>query len=47
PVVWTTAIAVPALTGLLRTRAGKHFYTDVIVGFVVGAAVGYLIPEIH
>ena len=47
PAVWTAAIAIPATTGLLRMKGGKHFFTDVLVGFIVGATVGYLIPEIH
>ncbi len=47
PVVWTTSAAVPALMAYLRCRAGKHFLSDVVVGYLVGAAVGILIPEIH
>ena len=45
--VWTTAILIPATTGLLRVKAGKHYFTDVLTGFLVGGAIGYLIPEIH
>ena len=45
--LWGLAAAVPAYTGLQRIRGGKHFLTDVIVGYVVGAAIGILIPEIH
>lgn len=47
PFVWGTAVALPALTGYLRVRAGKHFPTDVITGYLVGAAVGMLIPRLH
>ncbi|MEM1122547.1 MAG: phosphatase PAP2 family protein [Bacteroidota bacterium] len=47
PYVWGTSIAVPALTGFLRVKAGKHFPTDVLVGYAVGALVGVLIPKIH
>ena len=47
PFVWGTAAIVPAITGMLRVRAGKHYPTDVIVGYLVGAAVGILIPQIH
>ena len=39
--------AIPAITGHLRIRAGKHFPSDVIVGYVAGAAAGYLIPRWH
>ncbi len=45
--VWTAAGALPAVTGFLRIQAGKHFPTDVMVGYVVGAATGYLVPFVH
>lgn len=47
PVVWTTAAVLPLLTGYGRMRAGKHFFTDVLVGYGVGALVGILIPRLH
>jgi len=47
PLVWGTAIVIPAITGYLRVRGGKHFLTDVIVGYLAGAAVGILIPRLH
>ena len=46
-IAWTGAILWPAATGYFRYRAGRHFPTDVITGYVVGAAVGYLIPHLH
>ncbi len=46
-VVWAGAIAAPAITGYLRVKAGRHFPTDVVVGYGIGALVGYLIPEFH
>ena len=45
--VWTTAIAIPALTGYMRFKAGKHYPTDVLGGYLVGASIGYLIPHLH
>jgi len=45
--VWTTAVLIPATTGLLRVKAGKHYFTDVLTGFLVGGAIGFLVPEIH
>lgn len=36
-----------AATAVLRTQAGKHFYTDVLAGAVVGASIGALIPLVH
>jgi membrane-associated phospholipid phosphatase len=47
PWVWTAAAAVPAYAALQRVQAGKHYPSDVIVGLAVGAAMGYLIPQIH
>lgn len=47
PFVWGGAVALPALTGYLRVRAGKHFPTDVITGYLVGAAVGMIVPRLH
>lgn len=44
---WTGAFLLPAATGYFRYRAGKHFPTDVITGYVVGASIGYLIPHLH
>jgi membrane-associated phospholipid phosphatase len=45
--VWTAAALIPAATGYLRYRAGKHFPTDIITGYVVGGAIGYLVPFLH
>ncbi len=47
PWVWTAAAVVPAYAALQRVQAGKHYPSDVIVGLAVGAAMGYLIPQIH
>lgn len=45
--LWTAAALIPAVTGFSRINTHNHFPTDVIVGYIVGAAIGYLIPEIH
>lgn len=47
PLVWSGAAVVPAWVGLERVLAGKHFPTDVAVGYLFGAAIGYLIPELN
>lgn len=47
PYVWGMAAALPALTGYLRIRAGRHYPSDVLAGYLVGGAVGYLIPTLH
>lgn len=45
--VWFAAAVYPLTMALLRQRAGKHFWTDVMIGYAVGAAVGILIPRLH
>ena len=47
PVVWTGAAIVPALTGYLRVRAGKHFLSDVLTGYATGALCGWLVVKWH
>lgn len=36
----------PLLVAYYRVSAGKHFKTDVITGFICGAASGILVPEL-
>ncbi|MFT7121221.1 MAG: membrane-associated phospholipid phosphatase [Neolewinella sp.] len=47
PFVWAGAALLPAATGYARYRAGKHFPTDIIAGYALGATIGILIPELH
>ncbi|MFC2166083.1 phosphatase PAP2 family protein [Acidobacteriota bacterium] len=46
-IIWTSAALLPALMGYLRIDSGNHFRTDVIIGYVTGALIGYLIPALH
>lgn len=45
--VWGAAATIPAVTGYLRVRAARHFPTDVIAGYALGAGIGYLVPTLH
>ena len=47
PVVWGMAATIPAVTGYLRIKAGKHYPTDVITGYAIGATIGWLVPHLH
>ncbi len=47
PLIWGVAATVSGVTGHLRYRAGKHFYSDIIAGWLIGGAIGILIPEIN
>lgn len=45
--VWATGFATATMTSLLRLKSGQHFLSDVIVGALVGVAVGYVVPALH
>lgn len=47
PVVWGVAAAIPAVVGYMRYKSGHHFLSDNLLGYVIGAASGILIPEWH
>lgn len=42
-----SAVAWTGVTAYGRVAAGRHFYSDVIAGVVLGSAVGFLIPKLH
>jgi len=44
---WGLGLMAASATANFRVRAGKHFYSDVLVGAVVGTAVGYIVPALH
>jgi membrane-associated phospholipid phosphatase len=43
-IVWAVGIPLALSTGVLRLAAGKHNFTDVVVGWAVGAGIGFGIP---
>ncbi len=45
--IWAGAASLPAAVGYFRMEAGQHFTTDVLLGYVLGAATGYFVPELH
>ena len=45
--IWSAAAIYPAVIAFSRVDSHWHFPTDVIVGYIAGAAIGYLIPELH
>lgn len=44
---WGSGFAVAAAVANLRVRAGKHFYSDVVIGALVGTVIGYAVPALH
>lgn len=47
PYIWTLAATLPAATAFFRYKAGRHFPTDTIVGYIMGASIGYFVPHFH
>ena len=47
PYIWGLAATIPAVTGAMRVAAGRHYPTDVIAGYALGATVGMLVPTLH
>ena len=45
--IWCGAAVYPAVTAFMRVNTHWHFPTDVMVGYVFGALIGYFIPELH
>ena len=45
--LYAGAIIPPASVGYYRYKALRHFPSDIIVGIIVGAAAGILVPELH
>jgi membrane-associated phospholipid phosphatase len=47
PYVWAVAGLIPAAVAYGRMRAGKHFFTDVLIGFAAGTAIALTVPALH
>lgn len=43
--VWAAALTLAGVVGYLRIAADKHYFSDVLVGALTGAAAGFLIPR--
>ncbi len=46
-VIWVSAFTLPAIQGFLRVKAGKHYPTDVITGYLVGLGSSFLMHKLH
>jgi membrane-associated phospholipid phosphatase len=44
PIVWAFGPTLSLVTGYLRVAADQHWFTDVIAGAALGAAVGFALP---
>jgi hypothetical protein len=47
PYIWAGSLLAANTIGYLRYEAGMHFPTDILVGAIVGSAIGYTIPWLH
>lgn len=47
PVVWAGSLGTAAVVGYLRYESGLHYPSDVLVGALVGGALGYAVPRLH
>ncbi len=47
PWIWATGLTIAATTGYLRIAADKHYFTDVALGALTGAAIGFAVPYLH
>ncbi len=45
--VWGTTMSLAAFTAVARVKAGVHYPSDVLVGALVGTAIGHLVPAFH
>jgi membrane-associated phospholipid phosphatase len=45
--LWGMELAMASATANLRVRAGKHFWSDVVLGALVGAGIGVTVPRLH
>lgn len=45
--LWGTGLTLATATANLRVRAGRHFYSDVVIGAVVGGTIGTVVPALH
>jgi membrane-associated phospholipid phosphatase len=47
PYIWALAGTLPAITAYFRYEAGMHFLSDNVIGYVIGATTGFLVPQLH
>jgi membrane-associated phospholipid phosphatase len=45
--VWASGATLASATAIMRVRAGKHFYSDVLFGAALGAIAGWVVPRLH
>jgi membrane-associated phospholipid phosphatase len=46
-IIWFSELGLATSTAHLRVRAGMHYYSDVLVGMLVGTGLGIAMPYLH
>ena len=47
PYIWGFGIPIALFVAYTRIAAQKHYFTDVLIGAVIGSAIGFAIPWLH
>src|ERR1019366_7766200 len=47
PWLYAGTVVVGGVIGSLRVFSGRHFPSDVLVGALVGSAIGWMVPTLH
>jgi membrane-associated phospholipid phosphatase len=45
--MWGAELTLASATAMLRVRAGKHYYSDVVVGMLMGIGLGIGVPVLN
>ena len=44
---WAGALVISCAMGYMRYASGKHYLSDVLTGYIIGAGTGIWVPLIH
>ena len=47
PYIWGFGIPIAFLVAYARIAAQKHYFSDVLIGAIVGSTIGFLVPWLH
>ena len=47
PYIWGIGLPLAAFVGYTRIAGEKHYFSDVLVGALIGSAIGFLVPWLH
>jgi membrane-associated phospholipid phosphatase len=45
--IWISGLTLASVTGVLRMKADRHYFTDVVVGAAAGSLAGWFLPKLH